>query len=173
MFPPFLPALAALALCVAPPQANDADKARLKSALDATGLKYETSSSGMSFTVLFDHPNNRQQKIFVTIAPNKPGGLVTHTIYTTVWANKDTPPEEEIMRKVLSQTKKLGAFYLFKDTKGVWALRFGTHFDATGLKDTSERGDTLSTTLKDLIYFVNAVGEEADKQLNGEKDIRG
>ena len=173
MLTPFLPALAALALCVAPPQADDATKARLKSALDATSLRYELSQSGLSFALLFDHPNNRQQKIFVTVAPGKPGGLVTHTIYTTVWVNKDTPPDEATIRKVFTQSKKLGEFYLFKDTKGVWALRFGVHFDATGLKETSEKGDTLSTTLKDLIYFVNAVGEETDKLLNGEKDMRG
>ena len=74
---------------------------------------------------------------------------------------------------MLLQSKKLGHFYLFKDTKGTWALRFGAHFDATGLKDISEKSDTLATTLKDLIFFVNAVGEETDKMLNGEKDIRG
>jgi hypothetical protein len=93
-------------------------------------------------------------------------------VYTTVWVNVNSLPDEATMRKVFTQSKKLGSFYLFKDTKGTWAIRFGAHFDATGLKDTSEKGDTLSTTLKDLIYFVNTVGEETDKQLNGDKDNR-
>ncbi|WP_309716668.1 hypothetical protein [Armatimonas sp.] len=172
MLTPFLPALAAFVLCVAPPQVDEAGKARLKSALDATGLKHEASPSGLSYTVLFDHPDKRQQKIFVGTAPTKVGGLLTHLVYTTVWINATAPPDDALLRKVLLQSKKLGQFYLFKDTKGTWALRFGAHFDATGLKDISEKGDTLATTLKDLIFFVNAVGEETDKMLNGEKDIK-
>ena len=66
----------------------------------------------------------------------------------------------------------MGHFYLFKDTKGTWAIRFGAHFDASELRETSQAGDRHVTTLKDLIYFVNAVGEETDKLLNGEKDIK-
>jgi hypothetical protein len=175
MFTPFLPTLVAPLLCAIPPVLqveNDAAKARLKSALVATGLNYETSPSGLSFTLLFTHPNNRQQRVYIAMAPNKAGGLLTHTIYTTVWVSATTPPDSALMQKVFIQSKKLGEFYLFKDTKGTWALRFGVHFDATGLKDTSEKGDTLSTTLKDLIYLVNAVGEEVDKQLNEDKDNR-
>jgi hypothetical protein len=63
MLTPFLPTLTAALFCIAPPQSDDATKARLKSALEATGLKYEASPSGLSYTVLFDHPGNRQQKV--------------------------------------------------------------------------------------------------------------
>nr|WP_309689426.1 hypothetical protein [Armatimonas sp.] len=168
--------LAATLLCVAPASPrqaeNDAAKARVKSAMEATGFKYEASASGLSLTVLFDNPDKRQQKIFIATAPGKASGLLTHLVYTTVWVNATAPPDDALLRKVLLQSKKLGHFYLFKDTKGTWAIRFGAHFDATGLKDTSEKGDTLSTSLKDLISFVNAVGEETDKMLNGDKDIR-
>ena len=113
MLTPFLPALAAALFCIAPPQSDDAGKARLKSALEATGLKHEASPSGLSYTVLFDHPGNRQQKVYVATALGKPGGLVTHLIYTTVWVNKDTPPDEATMRQVFTQSKKLGHFYLW------------------------------------------------------------
>jgi hypothetical protein len=169
---PFLPLLAATLLCVAPPQSDDVAKARLKSTLEATGLRYEASASGLSYTLAFDYPNNRRQVVYVGQAPNKVSSLVTHMIYTTVWVNKESAPDDATLRNVLSKSKKVGAFYLFKDSKGTWALRFGVHFDATDLKDTAEKGDTLSTTLKDLISFVSTVGEEVDKQLNGEKDIR-
>lgn len=169
---PLLSLLAATLFCVAPPQSDDVAKARLKNTLDATGLKYEASASGLSYTFPFDYPNNRRQIVYLAQEPNKVSSLVTHTIYTTVWVNKDSAPDEATLRKVLSQSKKLGAFYLFKDSKGTWAIRFGAHFDATDLKDTAEKGDTLSTTLRDMIYFVSNVGEEIDKQLNGEKDIR-
>lgn len=165
---PFPPALVATRLS----QTDEAAKARLKSALEATGLSYEASPSGLSYTVLFNHPDKRQQKIYLALALTKVGNLFTHLVYTTVWVNAATPPDAMTMQKVFSQSKKLGQFYLFKDSKDTWALRFGVHFDATGLKDTSEKGDALSTTLKDLIYLVNAVGEETDKQLNGEKDIK-
>jgi hypothetical protein len=167
--------LTAILLAVSAPhtaQADDAAKARLRSTLDAMSLKYEASPSGLSYTVLFDHPDKRQQKVYVAIAPNKPGSLLTHTIYTTVWVNTTAAPDEALLRKTLGQSKKLGQFYLFKDSKGTWAIRFGVHFDATDLKDTSEKGDALSTTLKDLIYFVNQVGEDTDKLLNGENDIK-
>ena len=173
--PTTLPALVAPVLAAPPAVSqteNDAAKARLKSAVEAMGLKYEASPSGLSYSVLFDHAGNRQQKVYIATAPGKAGSLLTHTIYTTVWVNATTPPDSALMQKVFILSKKLGQFYLFKDTKGTWAIRFSVHFDATGLKDTSEKGDTLSTTLKDLTYFVNAVGEETDKQLNGDKDNR-
>jgi hypothetical protein len=170
---PLFPTLAAVVtLALTPQSESDTAQARLKSALDATSLSYELSSSGLSYTILFDHPEKRQQKIYVATAVSRAGGLLTHTIYTTVWTHANTPPDSALMQKVFTQSKKLGQFYLFKDNKGTWAIRFSAHFDATGLKDTSEKGDTLSTTLKDLLYFVNAVGEETDKQLNGTKDIR-
>lgn len=170
---PLFPTLAAaIALALTPQNESDAAQARLKSALDATSLSHELSSSGLSYTILFDHPEKRQQKVYVATAVGRAGGLLTHTIYTTVWTNTTAPPDSALMQKVFTQSKKLGQFYLFKDNNGIWSIRFGAHFDATGLKETSEKGDTLSTTLKDLIYFVNAVGEETDKQLNGTKDIR-
>ncbi len=165
------------ALMIGSPQTprpdDDAAKARLKSALDATGLKYEASASGLSFTLMFDHEGGkRKQKIYLAVKPGTPSSLKTHMIYTTVWLGKDAPPDEALMRKILGRTKKLGSFYLFKDAKGIWVIRFRVHFDATNLKETSASDDNLVINLKDMIYFVSQVGDETDKDLNGDNDIR-
>jgi hypothetical protein len=146
--------------------------ASLKSAMDATQIPHTTSTSGLSYTILFDHPSNRKQTVFIAVKPGKAGALRVHTLYTTVWINKDAPPDDALMKKYLAQTKKLGTFYLFKDSKGIWAMRFGVNFDATDLKESSASGDRAVVNLKDMIYFVNQVGEETDKEINGDKDIR-
>jgi hypothetical protein len=170
---PLLALTMTLALASAPTPVDEASEiASLKSALDATQIPYATSPSGLSYTVLFDHPGNRKQTLYVAVKPGKASGLRAHTIYTTVWINKDAPPDDALMKKYLGQTKKLGAFYLFKDSKGIWAMRFVVNFDVTDLKESSASGDKAVTTLKDMIYFVNQVGEETDKEINGDKDIR-
>jgi hypothetical protein len=172
--PALLPLLAiTTTLLLAPAPVDEASEiASLKSALDATQISHVTSASGLSYTVLFNHPGNRQQTVFIAVKPGKAGALRAHTIYTTVWINKDAPPDDTLMKKYLAQTKKLGAFYLFKDSKGVWAIRFVVSFDATDLKESSASGDRAVVNLKDMIYFVNQVGEETDKEINGDKDIR-
>jgi hypothetical protein len=168
-----LPALAASLFLLAPQTPSPEETAaseRLKSALAATGLNYSTSASGLSYTVVFDNADKRKQTVYVAV---KPGKLETmaHSLYTTVWSGQDAPGEA-LMRSVLAKSKKLGAYYLFKDTKGTWAIRFSAHFDAMDLKSTSASGEALVTTLKDMLYFVNQVGEETDKELNGTKDNR-
>ena len=167
-----LRSLLILTLLVRGPQDPDdaARAARLDSAMGVCGLSYQKSTSGKSYTVTFTHDGNRQQT--VSIAPGRPGGLVTHSIYTTVWIDQNSPPDEATMRKVLANAKKLGAYYLFKDTKGTWALRFGTQFDATDLAETPKAGDATVRVLRELIEFVDEVGEQTDRELNGERDIR-
>lgn len=163
----------ALALLGAPQLSDDALKAQAKSALDATGLKYTASASGKSHMIVFDHTGNRKQTVYFTQAPSRVSTLVTYSIYTTCWVSTSaTPPDEALMHKVLSKVKKLGTFYLFKDPNNVWAIRFGIKFDATDMKEAPSASDELVKALKDAIYLVNAVGEETDKELNGEKDIR-
>jgi hypothetical protein len=173
-----LPSLAAALFLATPPTSlasqtpsTDADAARFKSALSATGLSVATSTSGLSHTIVFDHPTSRKQTVYIGVKPGKVGAISAYVLYTTVWVSK-TPPDEALMRKTLGMTKKLGAFYLFKDSKDNWAIRFGTHFDATDLTEESKSGDAQVTRLKDMIYFVNQVGEETDKDLNGDNDVR-
>jgi hypothetical protein len=145
--------------------------ARLKTAIDATAIKYTPTASGLNYGVLFDHPNKRQQQVYVSIKPATVGTAQTHFIYTTVWAGASAP-DDALLRSVLLKPKKFGYFYVYKDSKNTWAIRFGAHFDATELKDTASAEDTLVKNLKDIIFFVNAVGEETDIQVNGAKDIR-
>ncbi|MBX3462557.1 MAG: hypothetical protein KF830_05270, partial [Planctomycetes bacterium] len=88
-----------------------------------------------------------------------------------VWAGKE-PPDDALMRKVFTQTKKFGAFYLFADPKGSWSIRFGAQFDATDVPERPAKDDPGVATLRGLIEFVNVVGEEMDRKLNGERDLR-
>ena len=171
---PFLPILAlvaALAWTGAQDPADAPAKAKVTSALDATGLHYAPSPSGMSLSCLFDHPGGRRQTVWVAVKPNRVGSLVTHSIYTTVWTGK-IAPEGATIRQVVTQNKKFGAFYLICDDKGRWAIRFGVQFDATELPERSAAGDAAVKTLREMIEFVNTVGEEADQQLNGKVDVR-
>lgn len=172
MLPPLAPLLAVAAPMVQPPALTPEQvKSRLRNCLDATNLSYTTSASGLSFVVKFDFTDKRTQTVYVSIADGKAGPVRTHTVYTTVWANQTAPPDEATMRRAVLATKKIGAFYLFKDSKGVWALRFGVAFDATELGETTAKGDRIATVLADTIRFVNAVGEETDKALNGDSDM--
>jgi hypothetical protein len=168
----FLPLMAATLLlsAPAPQQSEETRKAQLKTVMDATEFKYRVTVTGKNYTVTFDHPGKRTQTVYVNVMSSRVGTLTTFYAYTQVWYG-DTAPDAALMQKVLGRAKKLGAFYLFKDSKGTWTIRFGVRFDATDMKETPTSGDDLVKAFKDVIYFVNAVGEETDKELNGEKDM--
>jgi hypothetical protein len=155
----------------APQQPEEAMKAQLKAVMDATGFKYGVTTSGKNYTVVFDHAEKRTQTVYVNVNPSKAGTVTTYYAYTQVWYG-DSAPDAALMQKVLSRTKKLGTFYLFKDSKGTWTIRFGARFDATDMKEAPTSEDALVKALKDVIYLVSIVGEETDKELNGEKDMR-
>lgn len=160
-------------LCLQDPKPDEAAaKRRLGSAVKATGLQYETSPSGLSFVLLFTDADRREQKVYVAQAPSTVSRLTMHTIYTTVWADAQKPPDEAIMRKVFAHTKKLGSYWLYTDGKGAWSIRFGLQFDATDLPAESKPGDALVQTLADLIRFVQRVGADTDKDLNGDRDVK-
>lgn len=154
--------------------AQDPDQAahteRLQQTLQATGLHFEKSASGLSYKLRFDHEGGRQQLVLVATAANRPADLVVHTVYTTVWTG-EAPPDDTLLVEVLSTTKKLGCFYLVEDGKA-WAIRFGATFDATGLADGTLAPVVAAKRLQETIEFVDAVGEEMDAELNGERDIR-
>ena len=161
-----------LAIVTAQTRSNPADEvlvARTKKALDATGLSYTPTPSGKNYQLLFDHPDKRKQSVYLAVNPFKPLGMVTVNLYTTVWVGK-TEPDPAVVQKMVSSVKKFGTFYLFKGTNDVWAIRFQSKFDATDLPDSPKADDKLVNALKQMIYLVNAVGEEADKELNGAID---
>jgi hypothetical protein len=166
--PALLPLLAATLLLTPQPllMSQPPTDEALKKSLEATKLNFVVSPSGKSFTVLFDHVNNRKQTVYATVAQESLASYKTHFIYTTVWVGT-APPSEEIMKKTFLLSKKIGHFYLLKDQKGTWAIRFGAHFDA------SEPAEKATVALKDIIFFVDNVGEEVDLLLNGpSKDNR-
>lgn len=154
------------------PATDEARTARLRAALDATGLAYETSASGKSFVVRFSHEGGRQQTVFVATKASTPQGLCVHSIYTAVWAKAGEKPDDALVERLVLRAKKLGCFYLFEDDKGVGAIRFGAKFDATDLGAEPKQGDALVQRLKQYIEFVDAVGEETDAELNGDGDVR-
>lgn len=155
-----------------PDPAVELAKKRLRAAMTATGLSFEASPSGLSLKVPFENDGGRHQTVYASLAPNQVQGMVVHSIYTTVWVDAKNPPDEALMRKLFGQTKKVGAFYLFQDSKGAWAIRFGVQFDATDLKDGVKAEDAAVKALGDLVQFVNQVGEAADRLANGEKDVK-
>ncbi len=76
------------------------------------------------------------------------------------------------MQKVFGSAKKLGSFYLYSDSQGKWAIRFGVQFDAADLPAGLESGSPGIKALEDTIRFVERVGEETDAMLNGDVDNR-
>lgn len=170
-----LRSFAALALLFVPqtPENDvEAAKARLESALKATKLVYEPSASGLSFKLVYSHERDRKQTVYVSREKSRAGSLALHSVYTTVWLSGTEEPSEELLFRLLGTAKKLGAFYVHQDGKGSWSLRFGAQFDATDLPEASKEGDPLVVRLKDVIEFVNLVGEETDAAVNGERDVR-
>lgn len=151
---------------------DDAAEQRLDRLVAATGLTFEKSSSGLSNVLTYDHDAGRKQKVFVARAPDRADGLVFHRVYTTVWTDGKNPPDAALLRRVFSQSKKFGAFYLYVDSKGAQAIRFGVLFDATHAPDSPGADDPATKRLADTIAFVNAVGEEVDHELNGDADIQ-
>lgn len=154
------------------PAADEAPTARLRAALDATGLAYEVSPSGKSFVVRFGHENGRQQTVYVAAKPSKVAGLHVHSVYTTVWATKDQRPDDALVERLMQSSRKLGTFYLFEDSASNVSIRFGAKFDATDLGAEPKQGDLLVQRLKHYVEFVDAVGEEVDAEVNGDGDVR-
>lgn len=146
-------------------EAKAKSEALMSAALNATELKFEKSKSGLSFTGVFDHPNNRKRQVFVSISSSPLGPLAGQLIYTSVLTTGTSPPTEQQLVKTLAVTKKLGSFYVFKDAKGIYVIRFGAHFDAGTLSATPQKTDASVIALKDTIYFVNQVGEETALEL--------
>lgn len=166
-----VPLLLAAALLVLP-QDPDAAKngERLQRTLEATKLNFEKMPSGRSYKLTYDHEKNRQQVVYVGIAANRPLDLVVHSVYTTVWLG-EALPDTAVLQKVFSKSMKMGSFYLFEGDRS-WSIRFGASFDATGLAAGTMTQEQATERLKATIEFVNAVGEEVDAELNGERDVR-
>lgn len=139
--------------------------------MDATGLNYQTTASGLSYSVVFNNQNNRRRMVLMSKTPSQSNGLVTHTLYTQIWGS-DKAPDDLLLKKLLTKVKKVGSFYLYKDTKQMWSIRFGVKLDLTDMPASPKAEDPLVKSLKDTIYFINAVGEETVLELNDQKDSR-
>ncbi len=162
-------ALAALTVGLASSQLDAEAKAKsealMSSALTATELKFNKTRPGLSFQCSFDHPNNRKRQVFVNISANPVDNVRGHFLYTNILATGTEPPSEKQLLQTIAVTKKLGNFYVYKDTKGTWVIRFGTHFDAGTLSAKPRKTDASVIALKDTIAFVNQVGEEVALEL--------
>lgn len=147
-----------------PSPAVQAGTERFAQAMKATGLSFEKSSTGKSYLVNYDDDGARRT-VFVSLRPEEPGGLLTHTIYTSVWTGPQAPDAARL-RQVFSSSKKFGGFYTYMDSKGTWAIRFGVSFDATDLGAGVGANDPLVKRLREMIGFVEAVGAETAKELS-------
>lgn len=165
---PMLLAAALLALPQDPDAAQNGE--RLQRTLQATKLRFEKMPSGRSYKLTYDHAKDRKQVVYVGIAANRPLDLVVHSVYTTVWLG-EALPDAALMQKVFGKSLKMGAFYLFENERS-WSIRFGVSFDATGLAEGTMTQEQATARLKETIEFVNAVGEEVDAELNGDRDVR-
>lgn len=144
----------------------EAGKARLEAALKATELNFSKSTSGISFRLEF----TSEAKNRIVFAANEPYGILSsqiHAVYTTVWTSKEKP-SDALMLKVATMARKLGGFYGFKDAQGSYAIRFGVHYDISDLPANPNKDMASIKRLKDMIYFVNQVGQEAEKELAGQ-----
>jgi hypothetical protein len=106
----------------------------------------------------------RHQIVYVNTKGIDFSGEKIVQIYSTIWAG-DAAPSEEIMKKVLPETKKLGAYYFAKFPDGKWALRFNVKFRVTDIKPGAI--NALDTeNLKDTILFTATVGDEMETKVS-------
>lgn len=167
---PFVPVAALLLLApVLQDPAKEAMRQRIAAAVAATGLNHEKSPSGLSHVLTYDHDGGRRQRIYVASDAGTAGPRQTVTVYTTVWGSTEAP-SSELLRKVFSSPKKFGSFYLFVDSKGVSSIRFSVQVDITALPEQPTKSDPCVVALRSMIEFVNIVGEQTDKELNGARD---
>jgi len=165
---PFAALACALTLVFAPsPQdpspARQAAAERFAAALKATGRTFETTSSGKSYVLPFDHAG-AIRRVFVAVNPDEVAGLHVHVVYTDVWSGAE-PPDGARMRTAFTLGKPVGTAYLLQDSKGTWAVRFGVRFDATDLGGRPGAEDPLVKRLADVVALVDTVGEELQKAL--------
>lgn len=144
----------------------EAAKARMEAALKATDLIFSKASSGLSFRLDFTN-DTVKSVIYIGNTPYSLLSYKVHMIYTTVWSSKQRP-SDALMQRASSMTKKLGGFYGFKDAQGSYAIRFVVHYDISDLPANPDKDMASIKRLKDMIYFVNQVGQEAQKELAGQ-----
>lgn len=135
-------------------------------ALKATTFTYAKSESGISFMVDFDHKETATRRVYISSTPISTLTFRSHLIYTDIWIG-DVPPSNDLVEKVMSSVKKIGHFYLYKDSQDRYAIRFGANFDASTLRSEPKTDEVSVKTLKDTIYFVDQVGEDAQKEIKG------
>lgn len=162
-------ALALTSLLFAQTTPPVASKPIMKLGLEATGLIHGDSASKLSYVVNFTQPEERTRTVYVAVTPVEVGELKQHGIYTSVWNSGGTAPSGELVSKVFAMSKKTGHFYLFKDSKGNYDIRFGVHFNELDLPAAPKATDASVMRLKDLIYFVNQVGEETYQLIKNDK----
>jgi hypothetical protein len=155
----------ALTLVAQTPEKVGNPPQNLIKALNATGLTYSLSENKLNVHLLFDHPNKRQRKVYILTTSESLGTFTTHLVYTIIDLGKKDLTMD-MLKKTVGATKKLGHFYTLKQSDGLMTLRFGAHFNATELSGEPKAGEAGVTHLKDLIYLVNQVGEEAQLDLN-------
>ncbi len=146
----------------------DPSVARMEQALKATGLNYSKVEGGLSFLVDYTYPENRVRRVLVTMKSSKTMGRETHNAYTQVWTGSEAP-SANLVREVSSKAKKLGFFYVYKDSQGMYGIRFGVNIESTLFKPGMTLSDMPILRLKDTLGFVAQVGEETSKELGGKK----
>lgn len=144
----------------------DAGVILMDKALKATTFTYAKSESGISFMVDFEHKTTATRRVYVSSTPVAALNFQSHLIYTDIWVG-DVPPSNDLVEKAMSSVKKIGHFYLFKDSKDRYAIRFGANFDASTLRSEPKTDEAAVKALKDTIYFVDQVGEDAQKDILG------
>lgn len=142
-------------------------EALMNDLLAATKLNYAKTASGLSFELRFEHADKRIQVVYVSTSEQPVLAMRPHSIYTQVWSGKE-PPSPALMKFVFSKTKKVGAFYVYKDANDTYGMRFGAHFDTSAVVGKPNPGDPAATTLKDLISFVDVVGYETKVEIEKE-----
>lgn len=113
----------------------------------------------------FTHEDKKLQRIFIAKKAESVGDSKMVTIYSNVWIGKKEPPPEAILLKTINRAKKFGQFYIYKDSNGVYAMRFGAQFDLSTIPANPKEADKAVTQLKDMIYFVDQVGYESTIEL--------
>lgn len=156
------PLLALLALQTAQP--TDDAAVRLGKALAASSWTYSRPEGSTAYFVDFKVNDTKNRRVFVQASATELLSFRSHAIYTTVWVGS-TLPNASIIDYTFAKPKKLGHFYIYKDAKGVYALRFGVQYESSDLLADPKADDPAVIRLRDTISFVNQVGQEVAEQV--------
>lgn len=144
------------------PPASQED-VRVRKALDASGLKYNSLSNGI-FRLEFGYDDGRSQLVFVSSGTETLGAYEVREVWSLAFRSSETCPSPNVLLKIMedSRRKKIGSWELQREEKGNGcSVRFTAKIPA----------DCSAQVLKDVLRGTAKSADEMEKELTAKDDL--